>query len=191
MYERKSKDFCDSELQRLALLGQQILADGRAPKTTPPTRPRPASRGGHPRSRSSGRGNQDSRTTPASTSAEKGAIAVKSPSSLQPFWQNEPLFTKHVAAVTTATMSALPHLPFETAITNAFTTVRNVGPPPPLKLDKKPSNRCSGAPSPPTPGPAPVPQGNFTFADIAKLPLLSLRKLRKSHRGVQSKPARR
>ncbi|KAF8691579.1 hypothetical protein AX14_002776, partial [Amanita brunnescens Koide BX004] len=108
MYERKSKDFRDSELERLALLGKQILADG----------------------------------------------------------ANEPLFTKHVAAVTTATMSALPHLPFETAIANAFTTVRNVGPPPPLKLDKKPGNRRSGAPSPPTPTPAP--QGNFTFADIAK-----------------------
>ena len=68
-------------------------------------------------------------------------------------------------------MSALPHLPFETAIANAFTTVRNIGPPPPLKLDKKPGNRRSGAPSPPTPAPAPtmgITQGNFTFADIAK-----------------------
>ncbi|KAF8707301.1 hypothetical protein AX14_013649 [Amanita brunnescens Koide BX004] len=91
------------------------------------------------------------------------------PSSSQPFWQNEPLFTKHVAAVTMATMSALPHLPFETAIANAFTTVRNVGPPPPLKLDKKPGGRRSGAPSPPTPIPTTsVPQGNFTFADMVK-----------------------
>ncbi|KAF8660473.1 hypothetical protein AX14_007442 [Amanita brunnescens Koide BX004] len=65
-------------------------------------------------------------------------------------------------------MTALPHLPFETAIATAFTTVRNVGPPPPLKLDKKPGNRRSAAPSPPTPMPAPVPQGNFTFADIAR-----------------------
>ena len=74
---------------------------------------------------------------------------------------------KHVAAVTTATMSALPHLPFETAIATAFTTVRNVGPPPPLKLDKKPGNRRSGAPSPQTPAPT-APQGNFTFADMVK-----------------------
>ena len=65
-------------------------------------------------------------------------------------------------------MSALPHLPFETAIALAFNTVRNVGPPPPLKLDKKPGNRRSGALSPPTPGPVSAPQGNFTFADIAK-----------------------
>ena len=79
------------------------------------------------------------------------------------------LFTKHVAAITMATMSALPHLPFETAIANAFTTVRNVGPPPPLKLDKKPGGRRSGAPSPPTPIPTTsVPQGNFTFADMVK-----------------------
>ncbi|KAF8686587.1 hypothetical protein AX14_003838 [Amanita brunnescens Koide BX004] len=116
MYEQKSKDFRESELERLAILGRQILADGGAPKTTPP-----------------------------------------------------PLFTKHVAAVTTATMSALPHLPFETAIANAFTTVRNVGPPPPLKLDKKPGARRSNAPSPQTAQATPtVPQGNFTFADIAK-----------------------
>ena len=54
MYEQKSKDFRDSELERLALLGRQILADGKAPKTTPPARPRPASRRGRQRSRSSG-----------------------------------------------------------------------------------------------------------------------------------------
>ena len=159
MYEEKSKDFRESELERLALLGKQILADGAAPKDTPPARPRPASRRGRQRSRSGGRA-----STPAPTTLPS---EVTLPSS-QPFWQDEPLFTKHVAAVTTATMSALPHLPFEAAIANAFTTVRNVGPPPPLKMDKRPSNRRSGAPSPPTPGPAPVPPNNFTFADIAK-----------------------
>ena len=95
------------------------------------------------------------------------SAAIESAPSSQPFWQDEPLFTKHVAAVTTATMTALPHLPFETAIATAFTTVRNVGPPPPLKLDKKPGNRRSGAPSPQTPAPAAV-QGNFTFADMVK-----------------------
>ena len=156
MYEEKSKDFRESELERLALLGKQILADGAAPKDTPPARPRPASRRGRQRSRSRSRAAIPAPTTPPS----------ETPPSSQPFWQNEPLFTKHVAVVTTATMSALPHLPFETAIANAFTTVRSVGPPPPLKLDKKPGNRRSAAPSPPT-APAP-PQGNFTFADIAK-----------------------
>ena len=160
MYEQKSKDFRDSEIERLALLGKQILADGKSSKATPPTRPRPDSRRGRQRSRSAGRTDQVPVTREANTQEPS------SPTSSQPFWQNEPLFTKHVAAVTTATMSALPHLPFETAIANAFTTVRNVGPPPPLKLDKKPGNRRSGAPSPPTP--APVPQGNFTFADIAR-----------------------
>jgi hypothetical protein len=103
---------------------------------------------------------------PPSTNRQANRSTPTPPSS-QPFWQDEPLFTKHVAAVTTATMSALPHLPFETAIATAFTTVRNVGPPPPLKLDKKPENRRSGAPSPQTPAPAP-PQGNFTFADMVK-----------------------
>ena len=159
MYEQKSKDFRESELERLTLLGKQILADGAAPKDTPPARPRPTSRRGRQRSRSGGR---------APTPAPETIPSETTPTSSQPFWQNEPLFTKHVAAVTTATMSALPHLPFETAIATAFTTVRNVGPPPPLKLDKKPGNRRSAAPSPPTPAPVPVPQGNFTFADIAR-----------------------
>ena len=159
MYEQKSKDFRESELERLSLLGKQILADGEAPKVTPPARPRPVSRRGRQRSRSTGRTDQ----------VEHEQQADQGKPSSQPFWQDEPLFTKHVAAVTTATMSALPHLPFEAAIASAFTTVRSVGPPPPLKLDKKPGNRRStGAPSPPTPGPAPAPQGNFTFADIAK-----------------------
>ncbi|KAF8695182.1 hypothetical protein AX14_001879 [Amanita brunnescens Koide BX004] len=161
MYEQKSKDFRESELERLALLGKQILADGAAPKATPSAHPHPASRRGRQRSRSGGRP-----STPAPAALPSSSEA--SPPSSQPFWQNEPLFTKHVAAVTTATMSALPHLPFETAIASAFNTVRNVGPPPPLKLDKKPGNRRSGAPSPPSPGLAPVPQNNFTFADIAK-----------------------
>ncbi|KAF8651496.1 hypothetical protein AX14_008469 [Amanita brunnescens Koide BX004] len=42
-----------------------------------------------------------------------------------------------------------------------------LAPPPALKLDKKPGNRRSGAPSPPTPAPA-APQGGFTFADMVK-----------------------
>ena len=46
MYEQKSKDFRESELERLSLLGKQIIADGEAPKSTPPTRPRPTSRRG-------------------------------------------------------------------------------------------------------------------------------------------------
>ncbi|KAF8700940.1 hypothetical protein AX14_000593 [Amanita brunnescens Koide BX004] len=160
MYEQKSKDFRDSELERLSLLGKQILEDGAAPKVTPPARPRPASRRGHQRSRSLGR----DRTEPKPTQNEPA------PPSSQPFWQDEPLFTKHVAAVTTATMSALPHLPFETAIASAFTTVRSVGPPPPLKLDKKPGARRSNAPSPPTIPAinAAAPQGSFTFADMVK-----------------------
>ncbi|KAF8693926.1 hypothetical protein AX14_002237 [Amanita brunnescens Koide BX004] len=146
MYEQKSKDF----------------HDGAASKETPLARPRPISRRGRQRSRSLGRDRTEPKPAPASTHNEPAP-----PPSSQPFWQDEPLFTKHVAAVTTATMSALPHLPFETAIATAFTTVRNVGPPPPLKLDKKPGNRRSGAPSPSTPAPAP-PQGGFTFADMVK-----------------------
>ena len=125
MYEQKSKDFRDSELERLALLGKQILADGEAPKDTPPARPRPASRRGRRRSRSGG----CDRTEPKPATAARPSTPVPDLPSSQPFWQDEPLFTKHVAAVTTATMSALPHLPFETAIATAFTTVRNVGPP--------------------------------------------------------------
>ena len=170
MYEQKSKDFRESELERLTLLGKQIIADGEAPKETPPARPRPASRRGRQRSRSTGRTDPNTERTGRAEAANAAPPpSSDSPPSSQPFWQNEPLFTKHVAAVTTATMSALPHLPFETAIATAFTTVRNVGPPPPLKLDKKPTNRRSGAPSPPTPAPmTSIPQGNFTFADIAK-----------------------
>ena len=163
MYEQKSKDFRESELERLSILGKQILADGQAPKDTPPVRPRPASRRGRQRSSSTGRSGRIDRGTD-----EQADQGKPTPPSSQPFWQDEPLFTKHVAAVTTATMSALPHLPFETAIASAFTTVRNVGPPPPLKLDKKPGNRRSGAPSPPTPAPVIVNQGNFTFADMVK-----------------------
>ncbi|KAF8673610.1 hypothetical protein AX14_005343, partial [Amanita brunnescens Koide BX004] len=148
MYEQKSKDFRDSKLERLALLGKQILADSAAP--APPARPHPVSRRGRQRSRSSGRVETAAITSAAPMPAEP------MPPSSQPFWQDEPLFTKHVAAVTTATMSALPHLPFETAIATAFST--------------KPGNRQSAAPSPPTPTPVPVPvpHGNFTFADIAK-----------------------
>ena len=141
----------------------------RPQRSPPPARPRPSSRRGRQRSRSASRANPPVEPT----SGPKGAGQTEptpSPPSSQPFWQDEPLFTKHVAAVTTATMSALPHLPFETAIASAFSTVRNIGPPPPLKMDKRPNNCRSRAPSPPTPNraPAPTPQGNFTFADIAK-----------------------
>ncbi|KAF8686601.1 hypothetical protein AX14_003829 [Amanita brunnescens Koide BX004] len=184
MYEQKSKDFRESELERLTLLGKQIIADGEVPKETPPARPRPVSRRGRQRSRSTGRADHNTehtgRTDQVLITADVNVQKTPSLASSQPFWQNEPLFTKHVAAVTTATMSALPHLPFETAIANAFTTVRNVGPPPPLKLDKKPGNRRSGAPSPPTP--APLPQGNFTFADIAKAAV------EKNNEGSKKKP---
>ncbi|KAF8697545.1 hypothetical protein AX14_001347 [Amanita brunnescens Koide BX004] len=162
MYEQKSKDYRDSELERLSLLGKQIIADGNAPKETPPTRPRPSFRRGRQRSRST------TRTEDPNTGQNQAVMDQRTPPSSQPFWQDEPLFTKHVAAVTMATMSALPHLPFEAAIASAFSTVRNVGPPPPLKLDKRPNT--SGAPSPATPVPAPTaaPTGNFTFADMVK-----------------------
>ncbi|KAF8716022.1 hypothetical protein AX14_012494 [Amanita brunnescens Koide BX004] len=164
MYKRKSKDFRDSKLERLVLLGKQILADGEAPKATPPAQPRPASRRGRQRSRSSRRDNQGAQAQMPVTETENHNTLPSS----QPFWQDEPLFTKHVAAVTTATMSALPHLPFEMAIASAFTTVWSVGPPPPLKLNKKPRGPRSSAPSPPTPQTSIAPQGNFTFTDIAK-----------------------
>ncbi|KAF8691953.1 hypothetical protein AX14_002678 [Amanita brunnescens Koide BX004] len=164
MYEQKSKDFRDSELERLSLLGKQILADGEASRPAATSKPRPISRRGRQRSRSTSRA--DTRIpAPAGTTN----TPTSNPPSSQPFWQDEPLFTKHVAAVTTATMTALPHLPFETAIASAFTTIRNVGPPPPLKLDRKPGNRRSSAPSPPTPPPvAATATGNFTFADMVK-----------------------
>ncbi|KAF8670480.1 hypothetical protein AX14_005847 [Amanita brunnescens Koide BX004] len=165
MYEQKSKDYRESELERLSLLGKQIITDGNTRDTNAASesrKPRPSSRWGRQRSCSTGRASTPVPAPPAPP------VDESTPSS-QPFWQDEPLFTKHVAAVTTATMSTLPHLPFETAIANAFTTVRNVGPPPPLKLDKKPGNRRSGAPSPPTPAPpANLPHGNFTFADMVK-----------------------
>ena len=165
MYEQKSKDFRDSELERLTLLGKQIIEDGAAPKETPPARPRPASRRGRQRSRSLGHDRTEPKpAAPASVFTQN----EPTPPSSQPFWQDEPLFTKHVAAVTTTTMSALPHLPFEAAIASAFTTVRSVGPPPPLKLDK-PGARRSNAPSPPTAPVAPAaPQNNFTFADMVR-----------------------
>ncbi|KAF8674879.1 hypothetical protein AX14_005224, partial [Amanita brunnescens Koide BX004] len=145
MYEQKSKDFHDSELERLALLGKQIITDGEASRPITITRPRPTSRRGRQRSRS---------TSHAETRDQVPAATPSLPSS-QPFWQDEPLFTKHVAAITTATMSALPHLPFKTAIASAFTT--------------KPGNRRSGAPSLPTPPSVAAPAaGNFTFADMVK-----------------------
>ena len=148
MYEQKSKDFRDSELERLSLLGKQILADSEAPKAIPPTRPRPDSRQGRRHSRSANRADQSIQGhNEQDNTKEKD---TKTPVSSQPFWQDEPLFTKHVAAVTMATMSTLLHLPFKTAIASAFTTVRNVGPPPPLKLDKRPGARRSNAPSPQT-----------------------------------------
>ena len=196
MYEQKSKDFRDSELERLALLGKQILADGKAPKDTPPVRPRPTSRRGRQRSRSTGRDLNEPRQDQSANrtglpSSSTAAVPAGSAPSSQPFWQDEPLFTKHVAAVTTATMSALPHLPFETAIASAFNTVRNVGPPPPLKLDKKPGNRRSGAPSPPTPGPVSAPQNNFTFADIAKAAMTNMPDAKKkpSWRAIETSKA--
>ena len=128
MYEQKSKDFRDSELERLTLLGKQILEDGAAPKETPTARPCPSSRRGRQRSRSLGRDRME--TKPASVHNEP------TPPSSQPFWQDEPLFTKHVAAVTTATMSALPHLPFEAAIAHRILNLYHHLP----HLDTQPSH---------------------------------------------------
>ena len=50
MYEQKSKDFRDSEIERLALLGKQIIADGEATKPITTNKPRPASCRGRQRS---------------------------------------------------------------------------------------------------------------------------------------------
>ena len=190
MYEQKSKDFRNSELERLSLLGKQIIADSEAPKATPPTRPRPASHRGRQRSRSTGR--TDLNAERQADQKDTSAQANQTPPSSQPFWQDEPLFTKHVAAVTTATMSVLPHLPFETAIATAFTTVRNVRPPPPSNSIRNPAiTALAHLPHLPLVQPLPLKEISLLLTSPKQQqPLLMFRRQKGSPRGAPLKQAK-
>ena len=116
--------------------------------------------------------------------------------SSQPFWDHSNEYSRYIANMVAAMVSALPNIPMQTAISTAIETVRAAGPailshsPPKPNADAKraPSGRASPgpssstspaapvrrsrAPSPSTQKPAPAassdkPVGSMTFAQMA------------------------
>ena len=77
----------------------------------------------------------------------------------QPYWDYRNAYSDHIAAMVTATVTAIPHIPLSSAISSAITTVSKAGPPPEL-VQKTKGKRPSGSsrPTSPAPGrPAPLP----------------------------------
>ncbi|KAF8668395.1 hypothetical protein AX14_006177 [Amanita brunnescens Koide BX004] len=116
--------------------------------------------------------------------------------SSQPFWDHSNEYSRYIANMVAATVSALPNIPMQTAISTAIETVRAAGPailsqtPPKPNADAKrvPSGRASPSPSSSTSPAAPVrrsrapspsahkpapatssdkPVGSMTFAQMA------------------------
>ena len=70
----------------------------------------------------------------------------------QPFWDHTNEYSKYIASMVTATVTAIPSIPMQTAISTAIETVRAAGPSI-LGQSPKPSN----TPKTPTPASRPVP----------------------------------
>ncbi|KAF8675173.1 hypothetical protein AX14_005179 [Amanita brunnescens Koide BX004] len=111
--------------------------------------------------------------------------------SSQPFWDHSNEYSRYIANMVAATVSALPNIPMQTAISTAIETVRAAGPailsqpmPKPSTDAKRPPSpspsasssaalpRCSRAPSPSLPKNAPAaaavkPAATMTFAQMA------------------------
>ena len=115
--------------------------------------------------------------------------------SSQPFWDHSNEYSRYIANMVAATVTALPNIPMQTAISTAIETVRAAGPsilsqsptttknPPVLGAKRAPSPgptsspsvtlpRRSRAPSPSPPKPAPTtaanaPAASMTFAQMA------------------------
>ncbi|KAF8633813.1 hypothetical protein AX14_010705, partial [Amanita brunnescens Koide BX004] len=83
----------------------------------------------------------------------------ENPSS-QPFWDHSNEYSRYIADMVAATVSALPNIPMQTAISSAIDTVRAAGPTILSQPVSKPSTDPKRAPtgrSSPSPGPNPNP----------------------------------
>ena len=55
----------------------------------------------------------------------------------QPYWDYRNAYSDHIAAMVTATVTAIPHIPLSSAISSAISTVSKAGPPPELTKGSK------------------------------------------------------
>ena len=86
-----------------------------------------------------------SKGTPKKSSKElpKWGFEPGSDQGSQPFWDHNNKFSEYIAAMVSATVTTLPHIPFSSAIATAIGTVTKAGPPP----SKSPA--APGKPPPP------------------------------------------
>ncbi|KAF8673045.1 hypothetical protein AX14_005439 [Amanita brunnescens Koide BX004] len=93
----------------------------------------------------------------------------------QPYWDYRNAYSDHIAAMVTATVSAIPHIPLSSAISSAISTVSKAGPPPGLaKGNKSKASRSSSpapskTPPPVIPKPSPPPAFNYSKLTMAQV----------------------
>ncbi|KAF8675622.1 hypothetical protein AX14_005071 [Amanita brunnescens Koide BX004] len=93
----------------------------------------------------------------------------------QPYWDYRNAYSDHIAAMVTATVSAIPHIPLSSAISSAISTVSKAGPLPQLaKKGKTGSSRPSSpapskTPPPVIPKPSPPPVFDYSKLTMAQV----------------------
>ncbi|KAF8675280.1 hypothetical protein AX14_005168 [Amanita brunnescens Koide BX004] len=96
----------------------------------------------------------------------------ENPSS-QPFWDHSNEYSRYIADMVAATVSALPNIPMQTAISSAIDTVRAAGPAilsqPASKSSTDPKRTPAGRSSP-GPSASPNPSGPKTLPPVASAP---------------------
>ncbi|KAF8650378.1 hypothetical protein AX14_008598, partial [Amanita brunnescens Koide BX004] len=99
----------------------------------------------------------------------------------QPYWDYRNAYSDHIAAMVTATVTAIPHIPLASAISTAMSTVSKAGPP--LQLSKtgkqgRPTNSgpsrssspaSSKTPPPVIPRPSPPPAFDYSKLTMAQV----------------------
>ncbi|KAF8680803.1 hypothetical protein AX14_004479 [Amanita brunnescens Koide BX004] len=93
----------------------------------------------------------------------------------QPYWDYRNAYSDHIAAMVTATVSAIPHIPLSSAISSAISTVSKAGPPPELAKGNKSKGSRSSSPAPSKtpppviPKPSPPPAFNYSKLTMAQV----------------------
>ncbi|KAF8709761.1 hypothetical protein AX14_013475 [Amanita brunnescens Koide BX004] len=93
----------------------------------------------------------------------------------QPYWDYRNAYSDHIAAMVTAMVTAIPHIPLSSAISSAISTVSKAGPLPDLaKGNKSKASRSSSpapsrTPPPVIPKPSPPPVFNYSKLTMAQV----------------------
>ncbi|KAF8703057.1 hypothetical protein AX14_014245 [Amanita brunnescens Koide BX004] len=159
-YRKKSADLKEAQKEISALKAKLAAVESKQPSDT---RPLDNIKG------NTGRPTTN-KTKPTQAQSDKKVRWSFEPSndSSQPFWDHTNEYSRYIANMVAATVSALPNIPMQTAISTAIETVRAAGP---AVLSHSTSKPTSSPKRPASPNPNSAPPANLAQRSRAPSPL--------------------